>query len=116
MLAAEILDPRWTRPDPPAPLQDELRGALIERLARFGKYLVWQLSGDRHLLIHLRMTGALLLDPIADPPHTRIRVALDGAHRVVYGDPRRFGTGHLLHGQEACNRYLATDRDRAVLQ
>ncbi len=107
MLAVEILDPRWTRPDPPASVQDELRGALIERVARFGKYLAWQLSGDRHLLVHLRMTGALLLDPVEDPPHTRVRIELDGGHRVVYVDPRRFGTGHLLQGQTARDRYLA---------
>ncbi len=107
ILAVEILDARWTRPDPPGPIQDELRGALIERLGRFGKYLAWQLSGDRHLLVHLRMTGALLLDPIGDPPHTRVRIDLDDGHRVVYVDPRRFGTGHLLHGTAARDGYLA---------
>ncbi len=107
VLSAEILDARWTRPDPPRPVQTALHGALIERVERFGKYLAWQLSGDRHLLWHLRMTGALLLDPVADPPHTRVRLELDGGHRVVYVDPRRFGTGHLLQGQEARDRYLA---------
>jgi len=107
VLDAEILDPRWTRPDPPGPLQDELRGALIERVTRLGKYLVWELSGDRHLLLHMRMTGALLLDPIVDPPHTRVRIELDDGHRVVYVDPRRFGTGQLLHGRSQRDRYLA---------
>jgi len=107
IVAAEIIDPRWTRPDPPGPIQDELRGALIERVQRFGKYLAWQLSGDRHLLVHLRMTGALLLDPTVDPPHTRVRLGLDDGHRLVYVDPRRFGTGHLLHGAAARDRYLA---------
>ena len=29
---AEILDPRWTRPDPPAAVEAELRGAAVERL------------------------------------------------------------------------------------
>src|SRR5438445_574370 len=77
IVAAEILDPRWTRPDPPAPVQDALRGAVVERLERAGKYMIWVLSGDRHLLIHLRMTGALLFDPAAEPPHTRVRFRLD---------------------------------------
>jgi formamidopyrimidine-DNA glycosylase len=107
IVVAEILDPRWTRPEPPGQVQDELQGAVIERVLRFGKYLAWQLSGDRHLLVHLRMTGALLLDPVVDPPHTRVRFELDGGHRVVYVDPRRFGTGHLLHGLHARDRYLA---------
>jgi formamidopyrimidine-DNA glycosylase len=103
----EILDFRWTRPDPPAAVEEGLRGAFVERVERFGKYLVWRLSGDRHLLIHLRMTGALLFDPDVEPPHTRVRFELDAGHRVAYVDPRRFGTGHLLHGAAARDAYLA---------
>ena len=101
-----ILDPRWTRPDSPKRVERELRGALIERLERSGKYLVWRLSGDRHLLMHLRMTGSLLIDPAVDPPHTRVRFWLDGGRRLLYVDPRRFGTGHLLHGIAARERYF----------
>ena len=103
----EILDWRWTRPDDPAAVERELRGALIEAVERSGKYLIWRLSGDRHLLIHLRMTGALLFDPPTDPPHTRVRFHLDEGHRVADTDPRRFGTGHLVHGAVARDAYLA---------
>jgi formamidopyrimidine-DNA glycosylase len=104
---AEILDFRWTRPDDPVPVAKALRGAVVERLDRFGKYMDWALSGDRHLLIHLRMTGALLFDPAVDPPHTRVRFTLDEGHRLAYVDPRRFGTGHLLVSREARDAYLA---------
>ena len=105
--SVEILDPRWTRPLAPGPVQAELTGARVERVSRAGKYLVWSLSGDRHLLVHLRMTGALLLDPVLEPPHTRVRFEIDRGHRLAYVDPRRFGTGHLVHGAQACERYLA---------
>jgi formamidopyrimidine-DNA glycosylase len=104
----EILDPRWTRPLDPVPIEDGLRGAVVERVGRSGKYLVLTLSDDRHLLIHLRMTGALLFDPPADPLHTRVRFTLDHGHRLVYDDARRFGTGHLLFGETARDAYLAT--------
>jgi formamidopyrimidine-DNA glycosylase len=104
--AAEILDPRWTMPEPPAHLEAELRGAVVQRLRRFGKYLTWELSGDRHLLTHLRMTGAVLFDPDPEPLHVRVRLALDSGHRVVFDDPRRFGTGHLLHSSAARDAYL----------
>jgi formamidopyrimidine-DNA glycosylase len=106
--AIEILDPRWTQPQAHAAVQEELHGAVIERVGRSGKYLLWTLSGDRHLLMHLRMTGALLLDPVSEPPHTRVRFALSGGHRLVYVDPRRFGTGHLLHGAGARDAYLSS--------
>ncbi|HET6865434.1 MAG TPA: bifunctional DNA-formamidopyrimidine glycosylase/DNA-(apurinic or apyrimidinic site) lyase [Solirubrobacteraceae bacterium] len=103
---AEILDPRWTRPDSPAAVEAALRGAEVERLDRTGKYLVWELSGERYLLMHLRMTGTLLFDPPAPPPHTRVLFGFDDGHRLVYVDPRRFGTGHLLHGAAARDEYL----------
>ena len=102
----QILDPRWTRPFPPAAVEDQLRGAAIERIGRSGKYLVWTLAGDRYLLMHLRMTGTLLFDPPIEPSHTRVRFSLDDAARLVYVDPRRFGTGHLLVGAGARDAYL----------
>ncbi len=107
IVEATILDPRWTRPDLPRPTAEQLRGALVERVGRAGKYLVWELSGDRYLLIHLRMTGTLLFDPSSEPLHTRVRFEFDEAHRLLYVDPRRFGTGHLLHGSAARDAYLA---------
>jgi formamidopyrimidine-DNA glycosylase len=107
IVRAQILDARWTRPDPPVPVQRALRGAIVERLARSGKYLVWELSDERFLLVHLRMTGSLLFDPMAEPVHTRVRFELDAGHRLVYVDPRRFGTGHLLRGAAARDAYLA---------
>jgi formamidopyrimidine-DNA glycosylase len=105
--SAEILDARWTRPDPPEPVARELAGARIERVARAGKYLIWELSEDRHLLIHLRMTGSLLFDPPLEPPHTRVRFRFDQDHHLAYVDPRRFGTGHLLHGTDQREQYLS---------
>jgi formamidopyrimidine-DNA glycosylase len=103
----QVVDHRWTRPMPIAAVEDGLRGTRVERVTRAGKYLIWELTDDRHLLLHLRMTGALLFDPPADPPHTRVRFELDRGHRLLYVDPRRFGTGHLLLGSAARGDYLA---------
>jgi formamidopyrimidine-DNA glycosylase len=106
LVGVEILDPRWTRPRSPGEVQDGLRGRVVEEVGRSGKYLVWRLTQERFLLIHLRMTGALLFDPAVDPPHTRVRFELDEGHRLIYNDPRRFGTGHLIDGPVARDAYL----------
>jgi formamidopyrimidine-DNA glycosylase len=106
LIGVEILDPRWTRPVSPNDVQDGLRGRVVEEVGRSGKYLIWRLTGERFLLMHLRMTGALLFDPPADPPHTRVRFELDEGHRLIYNDPRRFGTGHLIVGPVARDAYL----------
>jgi len=94
----EILDGRWSRPLAPRELADALEGRLVESLGRRGKYLVWNLEDDVHLVQHLRMTGAVLFDPDPEPPHTRVRIDLGQGHRLAIVDPRRFGTGELLAG------------------
>lgn len=106
LVDVDILDARWTRPAAPAAVERGLRGRVVEDVGRAGKYLVWRLTGERFLLIHLRMTGALLFDPPVEPPHTRVRFVLDGGHRLLYNDPRRFGTGHLVDGDADRAAYL----------
>jgi formamidopyrimidine-DNA glycosylase len=103
----EILDPRWTRPTPPAVIERRLRGAVVKEIGRAGKYLVWSLSGDQYLLMHLRMTGTLLFEPGLEPAHTRVRFELDRSRRLAYVDPRRFGTGHVVTGKGERDAYLA---------
>jgi formamidopyrimidine-DNA glycosylase len=102
----EILDARWCRPLAPSELSDAIRGRRVERLARRGKYLLWDLSDDVHLAQHLRMTGTVLCDPDPEPVHARVRVELDRGPRLVVVDPRRFGTGELLLGGAALERFF----------
>ena len=114
LLEVEILDARWSRPLSPAELTEALQGRRVERLGRRGKYLLWQLEGDVHLAQHLRMTGSVLAEPDPEPVHTRVRIRLGGRSgsgsraglRLVIADPRRFGTGELLLGSEALERFL----------
>jgi formamidopyrimidine-DNA glycosylase len=104
--ALEVLDERWCRPLAPRELADAVGGRGVERLSRRGKYLVWELEGDAFLLMHLRMTGALLLDPSGAPPYTRVWLRLTG-HDLAYTDPRRFGTGELALGPAARDAFFA---------
>jgi formamidopyrimidine-DNA glycosylase len=103
----EILDGRWCRPLAPGEMQDALEGRTVERLRRRGKYLVWSLSEEVHLAQHLRMTGTVLCDPDPDQTHVRVRVELGGGDELAIVDPRRFGTGELLLGDEALDAFFA---------
>ena len=100
----EILDERWCRPLAPEALRAALLGRRVEKLGRRGKYLVWELEGEAYLLLHLRMTGTLLLDPDA-PAHNRVWFEL-GDHRLAFTDPRRFGTGELALGEDGLDAFL----------
>jgi formamidopyrimidine-DNA glycosylase len=102
----DVRDARWCWPLAPAELAAAVKGRRIDRLSRRGKYLVWELSGDAFLLMHLRMTGTLLLDPPAPPAHTRVVLQL-GEHVLAFVDPRRFGTGELALGPAALEAFFA---------
>jgi len=108
----EVLDPRWCSPAHPGELSDAVRGRLIERVERRGKYLVVALEDEVALVMHLRMTGNLLLVPAAEDlpgrPHLRARLTLSSGSRVLFCDPRRFGTGVVLLGEDALRDYFAT--------
>src|SRR5205085_2377485 len=78
----------------------------VLRLGRRGKYLVWALEGEVFLAQHLRMTGALLWNPSPEPIHARVRIELEPRALIVVTDPRRFGTGELLLGEEALEAFF----------
>jgi formamidopyrimidine-DNA glycosylase len=108
----EVLDPRWCEPAAPEELDDAVGGRRIESMGRRGKYFVLSLEDDVHLVMHLRMTGNLLLVAEADDdperPHLRARIVLDDGSRVLFVDQRRFGTGIVLLGTPALQEYFAS--------
>ncbi len=99
-------DERWCMPLAPRAMERALQGRRVESLGRRGKYLVWELSGERYLLQHLRMTGNLLYDPADRPVHTRVAIDLDDGHALLYVDARRFGTGQLAEGRDGLDDFL----------
>ena len=100
----EVLDPRWSEPAPPSEVEDALRGRVIERLSRRGKYLVFEFEDDVYLVMHLRMTGNLLLG--REGSHVRVRFELDSGEELLFADVRRFGTGVVLLGRDALEGYF----------
>jgi len=105
--ALEILDPRWCTPRAPQELVDALVGRRVEALGRRGKYLIWTFTDEVHLLVHLRMTGTLLVDADPQERYQRVRFGLDDGRVLRFCDPRRFGTGELVLGDEGLEAFLA---------
>jgi formamidopyrimidine-DNA glycosylase len=97
--------------DDPAALEQYLPGQLIERVERFGKFMLVRLSSAQNgvavhkdagsLLVHLGMTGHLSPRPAAEPlsKHTHVRFLLDDGRELRYTDPRRFGRMAYLSGE-----------------
>ena len=77
-----------------------LIGQKVERLERRGKYLVFRLSNGRSLIIHLRMTGVLLLNPEEADRYARAVFHLSGGQRLVFRDQRRLGVMWLVDDAE----------------
>jgi formamidopyrimidine-DNA glycosylase len=103
----KVLDERWCRPLAPGEMTDALEGRRVEQLGRRGKYLLWGLSEDVYLAQHLRMTGTILCDPDPAQTHVRVQIELDDGTGLAIVDPRRFGTGELLLGDEALDAFFA---------
>jgi formamidopyrimidine-DNA glycosylase len=121
--ALEVLDARWCRPMPPARLEAAVEGVRIEGLGRRGKYLLLALDGERTLVMHLRMTGNLVLvegESKLDPSegrrlyeaerstserHLRARFTLDEGREVWFTDPRRFGEAFLIEDAKLDQRF-----------
>ncbi|MCF8057268.1 MAG: bifunctional DNA-formamidopyrimidine glycosylase/DNA-(apurinic or apyrimidinic site) lyase [Desulfocapsa sp.] len=70
---------------------------LVIEIRRWGKYLGICLNNGQQIIIHLRMTGNLLLLPADEtlPAHSRF-VILFNEVKVVCRDPRRFATIDLV--------------------
>jgi formamidopyrimidine-DNA glycosylase len=108
---AEVLDARWSEPAAPAELADAVEGREVLAVGRRGKYFDVELEGEVHLVMHLRMTGNLLLIPPDgwdEQPYVRVRFVLDDGSTVLFADPRRFGTGLALLGDDARDEYFSS--------
>jgi len=87
---------------PAAELARRLTGAELAGVERRGKVLVLRFGGEWDLLVHLGMSGQVLLDPPARPApgHRHLEAGLADGRRLVFRDPRRFGFIRLARHAE----------------
>ncbi len=79
----------------PADLTSRLLGARITGTDRRGKYLWLLLGSDTALVVHLGMSGQMLLGPVPRAEHVRISALFDDGTVLSFADQRTFG-GWLL--------------------
>jgi formamidopyrimidine-DNA glycosylase len=96
-------DLRW--PFPPD-MAERLTGQRVTALRRRSKYILADLTSGESLLIHLGMSGRMLVsgDPLgrfvhdhpAPEKHDHVVLDMEGGARITFNDPRRFGAMDLL--------------------
>jgi len=79
----------------PADLAARLVGRRIEATGRRGKYLWLVLDGDEALVVHLGMSGQMLVGPPTRTDHLRIAADLDDGTQLSFVDQRTFGGWQL---------------------
>ena len=105
IIAAQVNRPdlRWPLPDRMA---DRLTGALVTALRRRSKYILADLDTGETLLIHLGMSGRMLIsgqmlgnfhhDHPAPQKHDHVVLDMANGARVTFNDARRFGAMDLM--------------------
>lgn len=79
----------------PERLASRLEGRVVTGFARRAKYVLAALDDGWTLLLHLGMSGRLLLDGPPRGPHEHLTIGFDGGRLVRLVDPRRFGAVDL---------------------
>jgi formamidopyrimidine-DNA glycosylase len=102
----------------PARMAERLTGARVERLRRRSKYILADLSTGETLLIHLGMSGRMLIsgtmlgefhhDHPAPEKHDHVVLHMDTGARITFNDARRFGAMDLFPtGEDDAHPLLA---------
>ncbi|MEO0077671.1 MAG: DNA-formamidopyrimidine glycosylase family protein, partial [candidate division WOR-3 bacterium] len=75
-----------------------LSGCRFDGLSRRGKYLLFELTGGRLLVVHLRLSGHLaLVDGRSEVSrHERVRLELDDGRALSFVEPRALGRMYCL--------------------
>jgi formamidopyrimidine-DNA glycosylase len=73
--------------------QERVKGQPIKDIDRRGKYLIFKLEDTEMLIVHLKMTGSLIIRPDSEPTEKldRAVIYLDNGLAVHFHDPRKFG-------------------------
>lgn len=88
-----------------------LNGRRITSMDRRGKFILFRLSGDATLAVHLRMTGRFLLSRRnqALTPHIHVVIEFDNGIQLRFHDTRKFGRFYLWEGEDTVTSGLGVE-------
>lgn len=88
-----------------------LTGQVISSMSRRGKFLLIHMNSGDSVILHLRMTGCLLITPpdYSVEKHTHIVFHLSSGNELRFSDTRRFGRFWLIQNGEA-DTYSGIDK------
>jgi formamidopyrimidine-DNA glycosylase len=100
--SATVMMAKIVSPEPPR-FEEALRGEQIASVGRRGKMVVVELTSRRCLLVHLRMTGRLIVQEACarDPePYTKVLLRYTDDSRLCFADIRQFGRMRLVEPED----------------
>ena len=91
--AAQVFWPRTIAAPDAATFVAQIVGQQFATFGRRGKYMLLGLASGATLVVHLRMTGHLQVEPadVAPDKHTHVTLDLDSGERLFFRDARKFG-------------------------
>lgn len=95
IVRVEVRRPDLRRPIPPD-LAERLTGATVIRLFRRAKYALIETNRGDVVILHLGMSGRVVLDSAGTGKHDHILIVTDEGRQLVLNDPRRFGSVDLV--------------------
>jgi formamidopyrimidine-DNA glycosylase len=111
--AVSLVWPRMVLEPSAEEFSRRLPGRMIRSVARRGKYLIFRLDSGESLVLHLRMSGSLLLRDEAGaderPRYLTAAFGLDNGIELLFCDRRKLGTASLLENERALARKLGPE-------
>jgi formamidopyrimidine-DNA glycosylase len=85
-----------------------LEGRRVEKIHRRAKYMLMDLDDGQVLIVHLGMSGRMVVDKSGAPPakHDHVIFTTDDGVEIRFNDPRRFGLMTLVPREELTRHKL----------
>ncbi len=99
-------DLRWPFP---TEMSRRLTGKRVQILRRRSKYILADLNSGETLIIHLGMSGRMLISQLPHPDiqkHDHVVLDMENGARITFNDTRRFGSMDLVATRQADSHRL----------